>query len=88
MSNALIRPLAPETQVFREAPHKGTTYCLRVGATAGLISIALQSLVEFSLQMPGNAALFIVLGAIALHRSPHLHLRAKDAGASTATANS
>jgi O-antigen ligase len=57
---------------FREAPHDGTTYWLRVGAVVGLAAIALQSLVEFSLQMPGNAALFAVLAAIALHRSPRL----------------
>jgi len=57
---------------FREAPKTGTTYSLRVGAVAGMIAIALQSLVEFSLQMPGNAVLFALLAAIALHRSPNL----------------
>lgn len=57
---------------FQEHPKTGTTYCLRVGAVVGLISIALQSVVEFSLQMPGNAALFALLAAIALHQSPHL----------------
>ena len=57
---------------FAEAPREGTTYCLRVGATAGLIAMALQSIVEFSLQMPGNAALFALLAALALHRSPNL----------------
>ena len=44
------------------------THWIRVGATAGLIAIALQSLVEFSLQMPGNAALFTVLLAVAMHQ--------------------
>jgi O-antigen ligase len=57
---------------FREAPKHGTTYCLRVGAVVGLISIALQSLVEFSLQMPGNAALFALLAGVAIHQSPNL----------------
>ena len=61
-------------QRFREAPKEGTTYWLRVGAVIGLVSIALQSLVEFSLQMPGNAALFTVLAAVALHQSPRLRL--------------
>jgi O-antigen ligase len=42
-------------------------HSLRVGAVAGLLTIALQETVEFSLQMPGNAALFCVLAAIALH---------------------
>ena len=42
-------------------------YWIRFGAATGLAAIALQSAVEFSLQMPGNAALFVVLCAIALH---------------------
>lgn len=52
---------------------------IRIGAVAGLAGIAAQSLVEFSLQMPGNAALFVVLLAIALHQPivrplhPHAH---------------
>ena len=45
-------------------------YWLRLGAVTGLVAIALQETVEFSLQMPGNAALFAVLCAIALHRAP------------------
>jgi O-antigen ligase len=57
---------------FRESPKEGTTYWLRVGAAIGLLAIGLQSLFEFSLQMPGNAALFAVLAAIALHQSPRL----------------
>jgi hypothetical protein len=44
---------------------------VRIGAVAGLIGILSQSLVEFSLQMPGNTLLFVVLLAIALHRPPH-----------------
>jgi hypothetical protein len=40
---------------------------VRVGAAIGLASIALQSIVEFSLQMPGNAVLFAVLLALALY---------------------
>ena len=40
---------------------------VRFGAVAGVVAIALQSLVEFSLQMPGNAAMFVVLLAIVLH---------------------
>ena len=43
-------------------------YWIRVGATTGLVAVALQSLVEFSLQMPGNAAFFTVLLAVAMHR--------------------
>jgi O-antigen ligase len=48
------------------------TYWVRRGAVAGLAGAAAQSLVEFSLQMPGNAVLFVVLAALALHRPRHL----------------
>jgi hypothetical protein len=42
-------------------------YWIRFGAATGLAAVAIQSGVEFSLQMPGNAVLFVVLCAIALH---------------------
>jgi len=45
-------------------------YWLRVGALTGISAIALQEIVDFSLQMPGNAALFAVLCGMALHRAP------------------
>ena len=45
----------------------GSRLWIRVGAMTGLLAIAAQSLVEFSLQMPANAALFAVLCGIALH---------------------
>lgn len=47
-----------------------STFWIRAGAGTSLVAIALQSIVEFSLQMPGNAVLFAVTGAVALHRSP------------------
>ena len=57
----------PTRARFR-APHASREhYWLRVGAVTALLAIALQSLVEFSLQMPGNAALFAVVAAIAVH---------------------
>jgi len=46
------------------------TYWIRVGATVGLVAVAAQAFVEFSLQMPGNAAMAVVLLAIALHHPP------------------
>lgn len=46
------------------------THWLRRGAVAGLIAIAAQSVVDFSLQIPGNTVLFVALLALALHR-PH-----------------
>ena len=45
-----------------------TSWWLRRGAVTGLVAIALQESVEFSLQMPGNAVLFALLCAVALHR--------------------
>ena len=44
------------------------TWWMRIGAVAGLAGIAAQSAVEFSLQMPGNTILFVVLLALAMHR--------------------
>jgi hypothetical protein len=49
------------------------TRWLRAGAVAGLVGIAAQSLVDFSLQMPGNTVMFVLLLALALHR-PHRSL--------------
>lgn len=51
---------------FRSGADDRTSYCIRVGAVAGLLGIALQETVEFSLQIPGNAVLFVILCAIAL----------------------
>jgi O-antigen ligase len=52
----------------RFAGSTGSSYWIRLGAVTGLSAIAMQSIVDFSLQMPGNAALFAVLCGIALHR--------------------
>jgi O-antigen ligase len=57
-------------QRFRESAGDSTTQWIRLGAAVGLVAIAAQELVEFSLQIPGNAALFVVLAAIAIHRGP------------------
>jgi len=68
---ALLLIVAAAGQVwrrFRERADTVTTFWLRAGAAAGLLTIALQEATEFSLQMPGNAALFCVLAAIAVHR--------------------
>jgi O-antigen ligase len=54
---------------FREARDDRTGYWLRLGAVTGLVAIALQEVMEFSLQMPGNAALFTLLAAIAIRRA-------------------
>ncbi len=54
---------------FRERADDAMGYWLRVGATTGLVAIALQETVEFSLQMPGIAALLVVVAAIAIRPS-------------------
>jgi hypothetical protein len=51
---------------FRERADGTMEYWLRVGATTGLVAMALQETVEFSLQMPGIAALLAVVAAIAI----------------------
>jgi O-antigen ligase len=45
------------------------TFWVRRGAAAGLLGVAAQSVVEFSLQMPGNAVLCVILMALVIHRS-------------------
>jgi O-antigen ligase len=47
-------------------------YWLRAGAVTALVAIAIQELGDFSLQMPGNAVLFAVVCAIAIHRRPKI----------------
>lgn len=54
------------------------THWIRVGATTGLVAIALQALVEFSLQLPGNAAFAVVLLALALHETPQRRRRSAE----------
>ena len=58
---------------FQERLDDARTYWIRVGAAVGLVAIALQEVVEFSLQIPGNAILFTVLAAIAIHRPAGRH---------------
>ncbi len=59
-------------QVYRRFKHGSDDrvgYWLRLGAVTGIVAMAFQEIVEFSLQMPGNAALFAVLCAIAVRKS-------------------
>jgi O-antigen ligase len=53
-------------------------YWVRAGAVTGLAAIALQEMVEFSLQMPGNVVLFAVLCGIALHKAPERRIMTKE----------
>jgi len=53
---------------FSSGQDDPATSWIRFGAVTAVAAIALQSVVEFSLQMPGNAVAFVVVAAIALHR--------------------
>jgi len=52
---------------FRESS-SDADYWIRIGAVTGILAIAFQEAVDFSLQMPGNAALFVVLLVLASRR--------------------
>jgi hypothetical protein len=61
-------------------PRGSIGWWVRAGAVTSLVAIALQESVDFSLQMPGNAALFAVVCALALH-APESADRAIDPAA-------
>ena len=67
---AILPVRAGRMEALPQSADDRSAYWLRFGATTGLVAIALQSAVEFSLQMPGNAVMFVVLCAAALHRAP------------------
>jgi O-antigen ligase len=45
----------------------GSIWWIRIGAITGLMAVGVQSLGEFSLQMPANAAMFAVVAGLAIH---------------------
>jgi O-antigen ligase len=45
-------------------------FWMRAGATAGIVALAAQNMVEMTLRIPANAVLFAILAAIAVHESP------------------
>ena len=59
---------------FAEDDLGSTAWWLRGGAVTALLAVALQESVDFSLQMPGNVALFAIVCAVALHQ-PRTHRR-------------
>lgn len=61
---------------FKESQPSLTLWWLRSGAVTGMVAIGFQEIVDFSLQIPGNAVLFAALCAIALHRAPAAHAAA------------
>ena len=56
----------------RSRPDRTTSLWIPAGAVTGLIAIGVQEIVDFSLQLPGNAVLFtLVLGLALAHREHH-----------------
>jgi putative inorganic carbon (HCO3(-)) transporter len=60
---------------FREARTDRTAFWLRIGVVTGIVAMMLQEIVEFSLQMPANAAIFVLLCALAARRSVGMNAR-------------
>jgi hypothetical protein len=73
----LIAIVATIRRAFRGNDEQGGEYWIRMGAVTGLVGIALQELSDFSLQMPGNAVLFVTLLTIA-SRYPRASARRVD----------
>jgi O-antigen ligase len=61
----MIREIWRRFQEARDAPE---IYWIRAGAVTGLCAIAVMELFDFTLQMPGAAAMFVVLVAVAIHQ--------------------
>ena len=49
---------------------------IRIGAVVSLVAIGGQEVFDFSLQIPGNAVMFALVSAVAIHRRPLRHARA------------
>jgi O-antigen ligase len=64
----LVLVVRETRQRFQEGADDPAAYWIRVGAVTGLVAIAAQEIGDFSLQMPGNAALCCVLVGIAIQR--------------------
>ncbi len=62
---AIVAVAATVRRRFRGVSVESPDYWIRVGAVTGIVAIALQEAADFSLQMPGNAAFFALLLALA-----------------------
>jgi O-antigen ligase len=74
---ALILLIAGEVRRRFGQDDRPSIHWMRVGAVTALLTMALQESGEFALQMPGNAALFCVVAAIALHAGDHRRVSVK-----------
>jgi O-antigen ligase len=66
---AIISFIVAVRRRFKERTDDLRIHWLRTGAVMGLVAMAGQSVGEFTLQMPGAAVMFVLLAAIAMHRS-------------------
>lgn len=62
----IVRAIREQLQ---RVPRESTEYWIRVGAATALVAIALQEIGDFSLQIPANAVMFIIVLAIAMRRA-------------------
>jgi O-antigen ligase len=69
-------------------PQSEMTWWIRMGAVAGICGMAVQSTVEFSLQIPGIAVLFAVMVAIAIHAPAPVPDRHRQGARSSADSES
>ncbi len=67
-----------QASVLHDAREYDTVVASGEQVTSGLLAIALQEIVEFSLQVPGNAVLCCTLMAIAAGKLPHRTVTAKN----------
>lgn len=65
---------------FREAADDKRTWWLRSGAVTGMVAVGLHESVDFGLQMPGAAVLFVLMMAVAVHRPTTDHNGSRDPG--------
>jgi hypothetical protein len=61
--------IAFAARVSQVARDRSPMFWIRVGALAGMIGVAVQSIWETGLRMPANALLFAVLCAVAARES-------------------
>jgi O-antigen ligase len=50
---------------------RSAAFWIRLGASAGIVAVAVQNLVEMTLRVPANAALLAVLAAVVVHDRAH-----------------
>jgi O-antigen ligase len=73
-----LAALGAEVRRRMKSDSPGSSWWLRRAAVTALVAIGFQETVEFSLQMPGNAALFAMVCAFAIHPPRDIRPRAES----------